>query len=154
MRMDDFYDDNVESQVSALLIMPSVFLKTMREEFLRLGGPQGANQAMFKCGSSVGQAIAATMMMGEGQQLEEMLHLMWAEVGLGHLFVVDSEGQRMTIRVERLLEASIVGEEYSCDFTRGCLAGIIQAVTQTPYGGIENRVDNTPDTRIFIMAPV
>lgn len=152
--MDDFYDDNVEGQVSALLIMPSAILETMRNEFVRLGGEAGATRSMFKCGSAVGQAIAANIMLGEGQDLEEMLHLMWAEVGLGHLFVIDNEEGRMVIRVERLLEASIVGLEHPCDFTRGCLAGIIQAVSGTPYGGQENRVEDTPDTRIFIISPL
>ncbi len=152
--MDDFYDDNVDGQVSALLIMPSAILKTMRDEFVRLGGPEGATRSMFKCGSSVGQAIAANIMLGEGQEIEEMLHLMWAEVGLGHLFVIDNEDQRFVIRVERLLEATILGVENPCDFTRGCLAGIIQAVAGHPYGGVENRVDEAPDTRMFIISPL
>ena len=152
--MDDFYDDNVEGQVSALLIMPSAILETMRIEFVRLGGPDGATQSMYKCGRAVGQAIAANIKLGDDQDLEEMLHLMWAEVGLGHLFVIDNEDGRLVIRVERLLEATIVGLEHPCDFTRGCLAGIIEAVAGKPYGGMENRVEDTPDTRIFIIAPL
>lgn len=146
--------DDVETQVSALLIMPSAFLKTMREEFERWGGPEGAHQSMFKCGHAVGEAIASNVMLGEGQELEEMLHLMWAEVGLGHLFVVDNEGGRMVIRVERLLETSIVGEQHACDFTRGCLAGLLKMILGHPFGGMEKRVDNAPDTRIFILEQV
>ena len=70
----------------------------------------------------------------------------WAEAGLGHLFVLDTNGESY-VKVENLLEIGIIGKENHCDFTSGCLAGVLEGLLQQPYSVAEDMVGE--DERVF-----
>ena len=151
--MDDFYDFGAETaSVSDIIVMPGVLISAMWNEFQALGERQ--SEAMFRCGQAVGIALGGNYieMDSDDQSLDEFLHLVWAEVGLGHLFVLETAPETVIVKIERMLEASLIPADMPCDLTRGCLAGILKALVQHPYSGEERRV--SIDTRINALKPV
>jgi len=151
--MDDFYDSGADSAaVSDIIVMPGVLISAIWNEFQALGDDQSL--AMFRCGQTVGEALGGNYVeMGtDNQSLDEFLHLVWAEVGLGHLFVLDTAPEAVVVKVERMLEASLIPADAPCNLTRGCLAGILKALVHHPYNGEERRVST--DTRVYTLKPV
>ena len=79
--------------------------------------------------------------------LDMVLNQAWAEAGLGHLFVLDSNKEHIVVKLENLLEIGIIGAENYCDFTAGCLSGVLEGLLQQPYSVVEEMVGE--ETRLF-----
>ena len=79
--------------------------------------------------------------------LDMILNQAWAEAGLGHLFVLDSSTEKIVVKLENLLEVSIIGDGNHCDFTAGCLSGVLEGLLQQPYSVVEEMVGE--ETRLF-----
>ena len=50
-------------------------------------------------------------------------------------------------KLENLLEIGIIGKENNCDFTAGCLTGVLDGLLQQPYSVVEEMVGE--ETRLF-----
>ena len=79
--------------------------------------------------------------------LDMILNQAWAEAGLGHLFVLDSNPDKVVVKLENLLDVAIIGADNNCDFTAGCLSGVLEGLLQQPYSVVEEMVGE--ETRLF-----
>ena len=123
--MDDFYDTDIGVQTSDILVLPSAFLGTLWTELQSLGN-DNTRKIMFKCGHTVGVNLSVNYAGMGTEDLDMVLNQAWAEAGLGHLFVLDTNVEKVIVKVENLLEIGIIGKEHNCDFTSGCLAGVLE----------------------------
>ena len=130
--MDDFYDTDIGVQTSDILVLPSAFLGTLWTELQNLGKDK-AREIMFKCGHTVGVNLSLNYAGMGTDDLDMLLNQAWAEAGLGHLFVLDTNVKKVVVKVENLLEIGIIGKENNCNFTSGCLAGVLEGLLQQPY---------------------
>ena len=144
--MDDFYDTDIGVQTSDILVLPSAFLGTLWTELQGLGSDK-ARKIMFKCGHTVGLNLSVNYAEMGTDDLDMVLNQAWAEAGLGHLFVLDTNVEKVIVKVENLLEIGIIGKENHCDFTSGCLAGVLEGLLQQPYSVAEDKVGE--DERVF-----
>ena len=144
--MDDFYDTDIGVQTSDILVLPSSFLGTLWTELQSIGGEK-ARSVMFNCGHSVGKSLSVNYVGMGTEDIDMVLNQAWAEAGLGHLFVLDSNPEEITVKVENSLEIGIIGAENNCDFTSGCLTGVLEGLLQQPYSAAEEMVGE--ETRLF-----
>ena len=144
--MDDFYDTDIGVQTSDILVLPSAFLGTLWTELQHLGSEHARN-IMFKCGHTVGITLSVNYAGMGTEDLDMVLNQAWAEAGLGHLFVLDTNEENVIVKLENLLEIGIIGSENHCDFTGGCLAGVLEGLLQQPYSVVEEMVGE--ETRLF-----
>ena len=144
--MDDFYDTEIGVQTSDILVLPSSFLGTLWTELQNIG-PDKARSILFNCGHSVGQSLSVNYVEMGVEDLDMVLNQAWAEAGLGHLFVVDTDLENIVVKLENLLEIGIIGKENNCDFTAGCLTGVLDGLLQQPYSVVEEMVGE--ETRLF-----
>ena len=144
--MDDFYDTDVGVQTSDILVLPSTFLGTLWTELQGIGSEK-ARRIMFNCGHTVGSSLSVNYVGMGTDDLDMVLNQAWAEAGLGHLFVLDSNKEHVVVKLEKLLEISIIGAENHCDFTAGCLSGVLEGLLQQPYSVVEEMVGE--ETRLF-----
>ena len=144
--MDDFYDTDIGVQTSDILVLPSAFLGTLWSELQNIGAEKARN-IMFNCGHSVGSSLSVNYVEMGTEDLDMVLNQAWAEAGLGHLFVIDSNRDHLVVKLENLLEIGIIGAGNNCDFTAGCLAGVLEGLLQQPYSVVEEMVGE--ETRLF-----
>ena len=144
--MDDFYDTDVGVQTSDILVLPSTFLGTLWTELQDIG-TEKARSILFNCGHTVGSSLSVNYVGMGTDDLDMVLNQAWAEAGLGHLFVLDSNKEHIVIKLENLLEIGIIGTENYCDFTAGCLSGVLEGLLQQPYSVVEEMVGE--ETRLF-----
>jgi predicted hydrocarbon binding protein len=144
--MDDFYDTDIGVQTSDILILPSSFLGTLWSELQKVGNEE-CRRIMFTCGHSVGKSLSVNYTGMSTDDLDMILNQAWAEAGLGHLFVLDSSTEKIVVKLENLLEVSIIGAGNHCDFTAGCLSGVLEGLLQQPYSVVEEMVGE--ETRLF-----
>lgn len=144
--MDDFYDTDVGVQTSDILVLPSTFLGTLWAELQDIGAEK-ARSILFNCGHTVGISLSVNYVEMGTDDLDIVLNQAWAEVGLGHLFVLDSNKDHIVIKLENLLEIGIIGTKHYCDFTAGCLSGVLEGLLQQPYSVVEEMVGE--ETRLF-----
>ena len=144
--MDDFYDTDIGVQTSDILVLPSAFLGTLWNELENLG-KEHARNIMFKCGHTVGVNLSINYAGMGTDDIDMVLNQAWAEAGLGHLFVLDSNKEHVVVKLENLLEIGIIGAENHCDFTAGCLSGVLEGLLQQPYSVVEEMVGE--ETRLF-----
>ena len=144
--MDDFYDTDIGVQTSDILVLPSAFLGTLWTELQNIG-TEKARSIMFNCGQSVGNSLSVNYVDMEIEDLDMILNQAWAEAGLGLLFVIDSNRDHIVVKLENLLEISIIGADNNCDFTAGCLVGVLEGLLQQPYSVVEEMVGE--ETRLF-----
>ena len=111
--MDDFYDTDIGVQTSDILVLPSAFLGTLWTELQTLGSDK-AREIMFKCGHTVGVNLSVNYAGMGTEDLDMVLNQAWAEAGLGHLFVLDTNTAKVIVKVENLLEIGIIGKENHC----------------------------------------
>ncbi len=102
---------------------------------------------MFNCGHTVGKSLSVNYVDMGTEDLDMVLNQAWAEAGLGHLFVLDTNEEHVVVKLENLLEIGIIGSENNCDFTGGCLAGVLEGLLQQPYSVVEEMVGE--ETRLF-----
>ncbi len=102
---------------------------------------------MFKCGHTVGVNLSVNYAGMGTDDLDMVLNQAWAEAGLGHLFVLDTNVEKVIVKVENLLEIGVIGKENNCDFTSGCLAGVLEGLLQQPYSVAEDMVGE--EERVF-----
>ena len=144
--MDDFYDTDIGVQTSDILILPSSFLGTLWSELQKVGNDD-CRRIMFTCGHTVGQSLSVNYAGMGTDDLDMILNQAWAEAGLGHLFVLDSNPDKVIVKLENLLEVAIIGADKNCDFTAGCLSGVLEGLLQQPYSVVEEMVGE--ETRLF-----
>ena len=144
--MDDFYDTDVGIQTSDILVLPSTFLGTLWNELQSVGNER-ARSILFNCGHTVGKSLSVNYVDMGTEDLDMVLNQAWAEAGLGHLFVLDTNEEHVVVKLENLLEIGIIGSENNCDFTGGCLAGVLEGLLQQPYSVVEEMVGE--ETRLF-----
>ena len=144
--MDDFYDTDIGVQTSDILVLPSTFLGTLWSELQNLG-KDSARGIMFKCGHTVGITLSVNYASMGTDDLDMVLNQAWAEAGLGHLFVLDTNVENIVVKVENSLELGIIGKENNSDFTSGCLAGVLEGLLQQPYSVAEDMVGE--EERVF-----
>ena len=144
--MDDFYDTDIGVQTSDILVLPSTFLGTLWSELQKIG-KDNARDIMFKCGHTVGITLSVNYASMGTEDLDMVLNQAWAEAGLGHLFVIDSNKEHIVVKLENLLEIGIIGAENHSDFTAGCLSGVLEGLLQQPYSVVEEMVGE--ETRLF-----
>ena len=149
--MEDFYDSNIGLQTADVLILPSSFLKTLWKELTDGFGEVEAPGAFYRCGESVGENLAANYYEDTGQ-IDALLNRAWAEAGLGLLFVLEADPEKVVCKVESLLEVNVIGIAHPCSFTSGCLAGMLKGIMQHPYSVEEEMVGE--DTRVFTFTPM
>ena len=144
--MDDFYDTDIGVQTSDILVLPSAFLGTLWSELQSIG-TEKARSIMFNCGHSVGISLSVIYGGMGTEDLHMVMNQAWAEAGLGHLFVLDTNPDHIIVKLENLLEIGIIGASNNCDFTAGCLAGVLEGLLQQPYSVAEEMVGE--ETRLF-----
>ena len=144
--MDDFYDTDVGVQTSDILVLPSTFLGTLWTELQDVGAEK-ARRILFNCGHTVGSSLSVNYVEMGTEDLDMVLNKAWAEAGLGHLFVLDSNKEHIVVKLENLLEIGIIGTENYCDFTAGCLSGVLEGLLQQPYSVVEEMVGE--ESRLF-----
>jgi predicted hydrocarbon binding protein len=144
--MDDFYDTDIGVQTSDILVLPSAFLGTLWTELQNIGTVK-ARSIMFNCGHSVGSSLSVNYVDMGTEDLDMVLNQAWAEAGLGHLFVLDTDPNHIIVKLENLLEIGIIGASNNCDFTAGCLTGVLEGLLQQPYSVVEEMVGE--ETRLF-----
>ena len=144
--MDDFYDTDIGVQTSDILVLPSAFLGTLWTELQNLGN-DNARSIMFKCGHTVGVNLSVNYVGMGTDDLDMVLNQAWAEAGLGHLFVIDSDKENIVVKLENLLEIGIIGAKNNCDFTAGCITGVLEGLLQQPYSVVEDMVGE--ENRLF-----
>ena len=149
--MGDFYDSDIGLQTADVLILPSSFLKTLWKELIDGFGEAEAPGAFFRCGESVGENLASSYYEDTGQ-IDALLNRAWAEAGLGLLFVLEADPEKVVCKVESLLEVNVIGISEPCNFTSGCIAGVLKGIMQHPYSAEEDSVGE--DVRIFTFKPV
>jgi predicted hydrocarbon binding protein len=149
--MEDFYDSDIGAQTADILVLPSSFLKTLWKELTEGLGEVEGQKAFFRCGETVGESLAANY-SGDTGQIDALLNQAWAEAGLGLLFVLEATPERVICKVESLLEVNVIGIAEPCNFTSGCIAGVLKGIMQHPYSVEEDSVGE--DTRIFTFKPV
>ena len=144
--MDDFYDTDVGVQTSDILVLPSTFLGTLWTELQDIGSEK-ARRILFNCGHTVGSSLSINYVGMGTDDLDMVLNQAWAEAGLGHLFVLDSNKENIIVKLENLLEIGIIGAANYCDFTAGCLSGVLEGLLQQPYSVVEEMVGE--ESRLF-----
>ena len=149
--MEDFYDSDIGAQTADILVLPSSFLKTLWKELIEGLGEDAGQKAFFRCGETVGKSLAANY-SGDTGRIDALLNQAWAEAGLGLLFVLEATPERVVCKVESLLEVNVIGISEPCNFTSGCIAGVLKGIMQHPYSVEEDSV--AEDTRIFTFNPV
>ena len=149
--MGDFYDSDIGLQTADVLILPSSFLKTLWKELIDGFGETEAPGAFFRCGESVGENLASSYYEDTGQ-IDALLNRAWAEAGLGLLFVLEANPEKVVCKVESLLEVNVIGIAHPCSFTSGCLAGMLKGIMQHPYSVEEEMVGE--DTRVFTFTQI
>lgn len=149
--MEDFYDSDIGAQTADILVLPSSFLKTLWKELTEGLGEVEGQKAFFRCGETVGESLAANY-SGDTGRIDALLNQAWAEAGLGLLFVLEATPERVVCKVESLLEVNVIGISEPCNFTSGCIAGVLKGIMQHPYSVEEDSV--AEDTRIFTFNPV
>ncbi len=149
--MEDFYDSDIGAQTADILVLPSSFLKTLWKELIEGLGEDAGQKAFFRCGETVGESLAANY-SGDTGRIDALLNQAWAEAGLGLLFVLEATPERVVCKVESLLEVNVIGIAEPCNFTSGCIAGVLKGIMQHPYSVEEDSV--AEDTRIFTFNPV
>lgn len=149
--MEDFYDSDIGAQTADILVLPSSFLKTLWKELIEGLGEDAGQKAFFRCGETVGESLAANY-SGDTGRIDALLNQAWAEAGLGLLFVLEATPERVVCKVESLLEVNVIGISEPCNFTSGCIAGVLKGIMQHPYSVEEDSV--AEDTRIFTFNPV
>ena len=108
--MDDFYDTDIGVQTSDILVLPSAFLGTLWTELQNLGN-DNARSIMFKCGHTVGVNLSVNYAGMGTDDLDMVLNQAWAEAGLGHLFVLDTNVEKVIVKVENWLRPAIFLKE-------------------------------------------
>ena len=144
--MDDFYDTDVGVQTSDILVLPSTFLGTLWTELQGVGSEK-LEGILFNCGHTVGSSLSVNYVGMGTEDLDMIANQAWAEAGLGHLFVLDSNKENIVVKLENLLEIGIIGAENHCDFTAGCLSRSNKGLLQQPYSVVEELVGE--ETRLF-----
>ena len=99
--MDDFYDTDIGVQTSDILVLPSAFLGTLWTELQNLGGDK-ARSIMFKCGHTVGVNLSVNYAGMGTDDLDMVLNQAWAEAGLGHLFVLDTNTEKIIVTLHQV----------------------------------------------------
>jgi len=75
----------------------------------------------------------------KSETLEDVMHLHWAEIGLGMMSIWTGENEKYIIQNKRSTEALSLGEtgEPSCNFSKGYLIGLAFAHNNMNYKVVE-----------------
>jgi predicted hydrocarbon binding protein len=131
-------EPNAEDRsIPDFFIMPLYMFKVMHEVLDRKQGKKESASLLFQIGYQLGQhTITKTdFSQSHTENFIDILHLQWAEMGLGLLSIWTKPNGNLLIQNTRSSEALAVGQTGgpSCHFTRGYLAGIINTFTGIGY---------------------
>ena len=123
---------------SHFFILPSDFFRHLRQELAEnIENCEVAARILYGLGRSAAIDILKSSKAGdlEDEPLEHVMHMHWAEIGLGMMSIWSGENESYIIRNKRGTEACAIGftGEVCCHFSRGYLAGLVFALTGRKY---------------------
>jgi len=126
-----------EKNVPDFFIMPLHMFKVMHDVLLEKYGKKEGASVVFQIGYNLGKKTIETADFSQSRtdNFIDILHLQWAEIGLGLLSIWTKPDGNLLIQNTRSSEALAVGMtgRPSCHFVRGYLAGIINTFTGVGY---------------------
>ncbi|HID71807.1 MAG TPA: hypothetical protein EYP29_03575 [Thermoplasmata archaeon] len=132
-----------EKTAPDFFIMPLSMFRVMHEVLEgRYGEREGAS-LLFQIGYNLGEVTIKNTDFSQSHtdNFIDILHLQWAEMGLGLLSIWTKPDGNLIIQNTRSSEALALGNTgvASCHFTRGYLVGIINTFTKVGYKISETR---------------
>ncbi len=127
---------------SHFFILPSVFFRYLRQELSEsLRDGKNVPDLFSALGRSAALHIFKTSQIDDvgTEPLEHVVHMHWAEIGLGIMSVWMGEDGSYVVENQRSTEACAIGitGEPSCHFSRGYLAGLAFAHTGIDFKVVE-----------------
>ncbi len=126
-----------DKSVPDFFIMPLYMFKVMHDVLFKKYGTQEGATVLFQMGYKLGQETISRTDFSQSHtdNFIDILHLQWAEMGLGLLSIWTKPDGNLLIQNTRSSEALAVGksEVPTCHFTRGYLVGIINIFTGISY---------------------
>ncbi len=118
----------------SILLLPSTILKYFREELERFADKEEKKESIYGCGFKIGNDIAGSM-APENVNLEKLLSLLWAEVGLGIMILEKESEEEIIFEDRQSIEVELTGssDEPVCFFTSGALAGLLSGLFGKDY---------------------
>jgi predicted hydrocarbon binding protein len=143
---------------AAFFIMPVQILKSLHDEFRKLGGVDAARAILFRIGFSSGEAVTRkiNIEVDKGLTLPETLTSLWIEMGLGRIIVSEEGDGRLHVECDGSTEALALGgmDGPSCDLTCGYLAGTASALSGRRYHCVETEcVCSGSELCLFDLVP-
>jgi predicted hydrocarbon binding protein len=134
---------SAERAYEEYILMPGEALRSLRTELCNLLEEKLSVGVLFRFGYRCGEALVERMQTtGEGTtDLEDNLKKYWERTGLGIIVSIEKiTTEEVIVEQEMSTEALALekGVTPSCDYTRGCMAGIANALTGRKYYCIES----------------
>ncbi|HSV42693.1 MAG TPA: DUF835 domain-containing protein [Methanomassiliicoccales archaeon] len=124
-----------ERTARPFFVMPGTALKDLREELELIEGaesPETLARFGYRCG--VGLVRTLGLECSDVNQLRDVVKQIWSETGLSRMEIDLITDNEMVITFADSIEAL---SGYTCDFTRGYLAGIVSTLTKRRYDSKE-----------------
>ncbi|MEW5937864.1 MAG: DUF835 domain-containing protein [Candidatus Thermoplasmatota archaeon] len=135
----------------SFFVMSGGALKSLGDELQILVG-EGASQETierygFRCGEGLVQSIEVRCETTE--ELRDLLPGVLIETGLGRVDRIDVSKDWVVVSFEESVEANAIGRAStpSCNFTRGYLSGVLSALYDRRYVGVEESCRAKGDER-------
>jgi len=127
---------------SQFFILPSEFFRHLKEELLKsTHNKELTARVMFGLGRSTAVTILNSHVTSEleSESFEHVVHMHWAEVGLGMMSIWTGKDGNYIIQNKRGTEARVIGftGEPSCHFSRGYLVGLALGRNHVEYNAVE-----------------
>jgi predicted hydrocarbon binding protein len=117
----------------AFFIMPTVLLKSLRQNAAKALKEDDVRRLLYDCGADCGKIMVKKMDISTEDQVDigDTITALWIEIGLGRLQVKSSEEGELVVACDDSTEAMANGHtgEKICDLTRGYLVGIASTLT-------------------------
>jgi len=141
--MPDSLNNTDERNIPDFFIMPLYMFKVLHDVLFEKYGQKDGAATLFQMGYRLGESTIKKIDFSQSHtdNFIDILHLQWAEMGLGLLSIWTKPDGNLLIQNRRSSEALAIGNAIlpSCHFTRGYLVGIINAFTGVRYKIAENK---------------
>lgn len=131
-----------EKSVQFVAIPTDIFI-SIRNELNAISGEDNASRILYRAGCFCGANIVKKTKMHSAKQsdLPDVLASLWTDIGFGKLTVEEVPLLGLVIECSDSTEALALGAtgKPSCDFTRGCLVGVVNTLTGTEYYATEEQ---------------
>jgi len=157
--MQDTTTESDEKSVPDFFIMPLYMFKVVHDVLIEKHGQKDGASLVFQVGYRLGKSTIEKTDFSQSrtESFIDILHLQWAEMGLGLLSIWTKPDGNLLIQNTRSSEALAVGETGlpSCHFTRGYLVGIINSFTGVGYKIAETKcICKGDDVCIYEMVKI